>query len=48
MKNESNKFEPLRNVEFFVTENIEEFSLKVKNWLEINKEISLVNLRTHT
>ena len=34
------------NVEFFATGNIDEFSLKVTNWLEINKKISLVNLRT--
>ena len=37
-----------RNVEFFVTGKIEEFSIKVSNWLEINKKISLVNLRTDT
>ena len=35
-------------VEFFATANIEEFSLKVINWLEINKKISFVNLRTNT
>ena len=35
------------NVEFFVTEKNQEFSLKVKYWLEINKEISLVNLRSN-
>jgi len=36
------------NVSFFVTGNIDEFSIKVSNWLEINKKISLVNLRTYT
>ena len=34
------------NVEFFATGNIDEFSLKVTNWLEIYKKITLVNLRT--
>ena len=34
------------NVEFFATANIDQFSLKVTNWLEINKKISLVNLQT--
>ncbi len=34
------------NVEFFATGDIDEFSLKVTNWLEINKKISLVSLRT--
>ncbi len=33
------------NVKFFVTSKKEEFSKKVRFWLEINKEISLVNLR---
>jgi len=33
------------NVEFFATGKIDEFSLKVTNWLEINKKITLVNLR---
>ena len=32
------------NVRFFVTAKKEEFSQKLKYWLEINKEISLVNL----
>jgi len=36
------------DVNFFVTGKIEEFSIKVSNWLEINKKISLVNLRTDT
>jgi len=35
------------NVEFFVTSNRDEFSKKVKFWLEINKEIRLVNLRSN-
>ena len=32
------------NVRFFVTAKNEEFSQKLKYWLEINKEIRLVNL----
>ena len=35
------------NVRFFVTSDKDEFSKKVKIWLEINKEISLVNLRSN-
>jgi len=35
------------NIKFFVTSDIEEFSKKVKIWLEINKEIRLVNLRSN-
>ena len=35
-----------QDVRFFVTGNPEEFSQKVKYWLEINKEINLVNLRS--
>ncbi len=35
------------NVKFFVTSKSEEFSKKVKIWLEINKEIRLVNLRSN-
>jgi len=35
------------NVEFFVTSKKDEFSKKVKFWLEINKEISVVNLRSN-
>ena len=35
------------NVRFFVTSKSEEFSKKVKYWLEINKEIKLVNLRSN-
>jgi len=37
----------LENVKFFVTSERDEFSNKVKFWLEINKEISLVNLRSN-
>ena len=35
------------SVKFFVTTKNDEFSKKVKIWLEINKEISLVNLRSN-
>ena len=35
------------NVKFFVTSDKDEFSRKVKFWLEINKEIRLVNLRSN-
>ncbi len=35
------------NIKFFVTHNSEDFSKKVKYWLEINKEIKLVNLRSN-
>ena len=35
------------NIKFFVTQNSEDFSKKVKYWLEINKEIRLVNLRSN-
>ena len=35
------------NVKFFVTSKSEIFYKKVKYWLEINKEIRLVNLRTN-
>jgi len=35
------------NVRFYVTSNKEEFSKKVKFWLQINKEIRLVNLRSN-
>ena len=34
-------------VKFFVTSKSDEFSKKVKYWLEINKEIKLVNLRSN-
>ena len=35
------------NVKFFVTSEKHKFSEKVKFWLEINKEIRLVNLRSN-
>ena len=35
------------SVSFCVTANSEDFSTKVKNWFEINKEIRLVNLRSN-
>ena len=35
------------NVRFFVTSEKDEFFKKVKFWLEINKEISVVNLRSN-
>ena len=35
------------NVKFFVTSKKDEFFKKVKIWLEINKEIRLVNLRSN-
>ena len=35
------------NVRFFVTSDKDVFSKKVKFWLEINKEIRLVNLRSN-
>ena len=35
------------SVRFFVTSNSGDFSQKVKYWLEINKEIGLVNLRSN-
>jgi len=37
----------LENVNFFVTSEKVEFARKVKFWLEINKEIKLVNLRSN-
>ncbi|MDC3044930.1 glutamate racemase [Prochlorococcus sp. AH-736-B04] len=37
----------LENVKFFVTSERDDFSNKVKFWLEINKEIRLVNLRSN-
>ena len=36
-----------KDVKFFVTSEKDEFSKKVKFWLEINKEIRLVNLRSN-
>jgi len=38
----SNKYD---DVEFFATGKIDEFSIKVTNWLKINKKITFVNLR---
>ena len=35
------------NVKFFVTSEKDKFSIKVKLWLEISKEIRLVNLRSN-
>ena len=46
-KNDCNEAICDDNIKFFVTANSEEFSKKVKYWLEINKEIRLVNLRTN-
>ncbi len=51
----NNYFQPVKNfsksdndpnIEFFATGKIDEFSLKVTNWLKINKKISFVNLQT--
>jgi len=44
---ETDRYESIsfENVKFFVTSERDEFSNKVKFWLGINKEISLVNLR---
>ena len=46
-KNESYQSISYKNVKFFVTSEKDKFSGKVKYWLEINKEISLVNLRSN-
>ncbi|ABM71891.1 Putative aspartate and glutamate racemases:Glutamate racemase [Prochlorococcus marinus str. MIT 9515] len=46
-KNDCNNSISQENVKFFVTSKSEEFSKKVKYWLEINKEIRLVNLRSN-
>jgi len=35
------------NVKFFVTSEKDDFSKKVRIWLDINKEIRLVNLRSN-
>ena len=35
------------NIQFFVTSDEDQFSKKVKIWLQINKEIRLVNLRSN-
>ena len=43
------QYEPIsyENVKFYVTSEKDQFSRKVKNWLQINKEINLVNLRSN-
>jgi len=46
-KNNSYKSLSYENVEFFVTSEKDVFFKKVKFWLEINKEIRLVNLRSN-
>ena len=46
-KNDSYESLSYENVQFFVTSANDEFSKKVKFWLEINKEIRLVNLRSN-
>ena len=46
-KNDSCTSTSHEKIRFFVTSNSEEFSKKVKYWLEINKEIGLVNLRSN-
>ena len=38
---------PYENVQFFVTSDKDEFAKKVKYWLEVHKEIKLVNLRSN-
>ena len=38
---------PYENVQFFVTSDKDEFAKKVKFWLEVHKEIRLVNLRSN-
>ncbi len=45
----TDRYESLSNeyIQFFVTSEKDEFSKKVKFWLEINKEIRLVNLRSN-
>jgi len=54
INNLNNYFYPLKkynksniydDVEFFATGKIDKFSIKVTNWLKINKKITLVNLR---
>jgi len=44
--NKYNLIDKYDNVEFFATGKIKEFSIKVTNWLKINKKITLVNLRS--
>ena len=38
---------PYENIQFFVTSDKDEFAKKVKFWLEVHKEIRLVNLRSN-
>ena len=46
-KNDGYESLSYENVKFFVTSEKDEFSRKIKIWLEINKEIRLVNLRSN-
>ena len=46
-KNDSSGSISYDNVEFFVTSKREEFAMKAKYWLKINKEIREVNLRSN-
>ena len=45
----TNRYESLsyEDVQFFVTSDKDGFSKKIESWLEINKEIRLVNLRSN-
>ena len=49
LNSKTDRYESLSNesLKFFVTSRKDEFSKKVKFWLEINKEIRLVNLRSN-
>ena len=47
LQDNSGEFNPQDNLNFFVTAESVEFSKKVKYWLEINKKIRLVNLRSN-
>jgi len=38
---------PYENIQFFVTSDKDKFAKKVKFWLEVHKEIRLVNLRSN-
>ena len=46
-KNNGYESLPYENVQFFVTSDRDEFAKKVKFWLEVHKEIRLVNLRSN-
>ena len=46
-KNDRYESISLENVEFFVTSEKDDFSIRVNFWLGINKEIRLVNLRSN-